>query len=121
MSTLEGSLAGPDAYLIIETEDYEDCFFIESDCGSEAPVRIEAKAKAYISYYQSGREQAADGIFPQVVFVADTEHRRDQLVEALGRAPAEHRRLFVSVTAKPAAGLLTNGSLVAGEQREDVS
>lgn len=111
----------PDAYVVIETDHFEDRFFIEADRGTEFPTRIEAKARAYISYYQSGREHRDDDVFPVIVFVVPTEQRRSQIVDATARVPAEYWRLFTAVTAEHAATLLTNGSLVAGDKREDAS
>lgn len=110
----------PDGFAVIETDDFEDRYFIEADCGTEAAVRIEAKARAYISYYQSGRE-ADDDIFPVVVFVAPTEQRRSQIIDAIGRVPAQHWQLFTCVVADLAATHLTDGSLVGEQQREDAS
>jgi len=101
----------PDAFTVIETHEFEDRYFIESDCGTEAAVRIEAKARAYISYWQSGREQSDDDIFPLVVFVAPSDRRRTQLVAALDRL-GEHRHLFVVVTAQEAADALQSGALI---------
>jgi hypothetical protein len=111
----------PDAYVVIETDDFEDRFFVEADRGTEFPIRIEAKVRAYISYYQSGREHRDDDIFPVVVFVVPTEERRSQIVETIARVPAEYWRLFTCVTAEHAATLLSDGSLVTGGEREDAS
>jgi len=111
----------PDAFTVIETEDFEDRFFIETDCGTERPARIESKARAYISYFQSGREQADDDIFPIIVFVAPTEARRLEISHALDRVPSDYRHLFTAVRADRAALLLCDGSLVGGNQREDAS
>jgi hypothetical protein len=111
----------PDAYVVIETDDFEDRYFIEADRGTEFPIRIETKARAYISYYQSGREQQDDDIFPVVVFIVPTEQRRSQIVETIARVPAEYWRLFTCITAEHAATLLSDGSLLAGDEREDAS
>jgi hypothetical protein len=111
----------PDAFAVIETADFEDRFFIETDCGTERPARIEAKAAAYISYYQSGREQRDDDIFPIIVFVSPTESRRLEISYALDRISLDYRHLFNSVRADRAALLLTDGSLVSDQQREDAS
>ena len=44
---------------------------------------IIAKAKTYVRYWQSGREQAETGIFPFVLWVAPDEARADLLIDAL--------------------------------------
>lgn len=104
----------PDAYLSIASGEFEDHYFIEIDCDSERPRRIETKARAYVSYYQSGREQAESDVFPLVVFVVPSEDRKKEVVSAVTRLSAEWWRLFVVVTAGTAASLLIGGSLAAG-------
>jgi len=111
----------PDAYIVVESDAYEDRYFIETDCGSEAPVRIVAKARAYINYWQSGREQSDDDVFPLVVFTAPNDKRRVQLIDALTRVPAEHWQLFVVTTANQTASVLLDGSLLEGAHREAAS
>jgi Replication-relaxation len=111
----------PDAHVVIESDNYEDRFFVETDRGTESAVRIEAKARAFISYYQSGREQSDDDVFPVVAFIVPDEQRRAQIIGALARVPADYWHLFTCVLAAPAAILLSDGSLVGGEPREDVS
>ena len=63
-------LLKPDAFVIITGGDYQDRFFIEIDCATESTPRIIDKAKTYIRYYQSGREQERHGVFPLVVWIA---------------------------------------------------
>lgn len=109
----------PDAYVVIDSGEFRDRVFVEIDRGSESRVRIVDKAKAYIGYYQSGKEQADDGVFPVVVFVTPTDERREQVVEGLARVPAEHWRLFVVITEADAARKLSDGSLVAGDPAEE--
>jgi hypothetical protein len=111
----------PDAYVVIESDDFEDRFFIESDLGSESAARIEAKSRAYISFYQSGREQAGDDIFPVVVFIVPDVQRQSQVSEALARVPAEYWRLFICITAEHAGQSLGDGSLLPSEQTPGVT
>jgi hypothetical protein len=112
----------PDAYVGVETEAFDDRFFIEYDTGSERPVRLEAKLRTYISYYQSGREQRDDDVFPIVTFVVPAEHRRLQVLDVIAQVSSEYRQLFKCVEADQAAALLTDGSLVAiNDDREAAS
>lgn len=111
----------PDAYVAIESDDYEDRYFIEVDCATEFPARIVSKARAYISYWQSGREQSDDDIFPIIAFVVPTATRKAQLVDALSRLPAEHWRLFVVTTSDRASEALLDGSLLETAHEESVS
>lgn len=106
----------PDASAVIHVGDFEDRYFIEIDCATERPARIEAKARVYVRYYMSGREQAERGLFPIVVFVAPAEIRRSEIIDAIARIPAEHWHLFTVVTAKRAAGLIASGELAAAAE-----
>ncbi len=111
----------PDAYVAVESDDYEDRYFVETDCGTEAPVRIVAKARGYISYWQSGREQSDEDVFPLVVFTAPNDKRRGQLIDALAHLPAEHWQLFTVAAADRAADAILAGSLLERAHREAVS
>jgi hypothetical protein len=104
----------PDAYLTLAGDDFEDHYFIEIDCGTERPARIESKARAYTRYYQSGREQGELDLFPLIVFVVPTESRKNEVIGAVTRLSAQWWRLFVVVTTDSAANLLISGSLAAG-------
>lgn len=99
----------PDAFVVIEGDDYEDRLFIELDRATESLPRIAEKAKAYIRYWQSGREQAAEGVFPQVLFVVPGSHRAALVVSELSRLPAEHWRLFAVVSAERAVERILAG------------
>lgn len=84
----------PDAYVVTAAGGFEDHVFVEVDLATETTVRIGRKAKRYIDYYRSGREEARIGVFPQVVWLVPGEKRREQIVEALGRLEADYWHLF---------------------------
>jgi hypothetical protein len=88
----------PDAYAVIYQGEYEDRLFIEVDLGTEDGPRILAKARTFISYWRSGKEQDLSGIFPLVRWVTDTEQRRDFLAHTLHRLPEDDRGLFAVTT-----------------------
>lgn len=84
----------PDAFVITEADGYEDHVFVEVDLGTETSARIVTKAKVYLSYYRSGREQHRSGVFPLVLWLVPDAARLDLLTTAISRLPAEHWRLF---------------------------
>jgi len=88
----------PDAYAVCYQGDFEDRFFIEVDLGTEDGPRITAKARTFINYWRSGKEQETTGIFPLVCWVTDTEQRRDFLVRNFERLGLEERALFTVTT-----------------------
>ena len=93
----------PDALVVVGLDDFEDRYFIEADCGTEPGPRIRAKAKTYVRYWQSGREQADTGIFPYVLWIAPNGKRAAFLVDILANLAAEHWQLFMVTTAETAA------------------
>lgn len=88
----------PDAYAVIYQGDFEDRIFIEVDLSTEDGPRILAKARTFISYWRSGKEQDVSGIFPLVCWVIDTEQRCDFLARTFDRLPEEERALFTITT-----------------------
>jgi hypothetical protein len=88
----------PDAYAVCYQGDFEDRFFLEVDLGTEDGPRLAAKARTFVNYWRSGKEQEASGIFPLVCWVTDTEQRRDFLARTLDRLPEPERALFTVTT-----------------------
>jgi hypothetical protein len=109
----------PDAFAVLDLGRFEDRFWLEIDNATESGTRIVEKARAYIRYWQSGREIAASGVFPQVLWVTTTEARRDLMVASLARLPAEHWQLFAVVTAAEAAEQMTKGTVQSISKREE--
>lgn len=115
------SVLKPDALAVVGSGNYEYRYFVEIDCSTEHRPQIITKAKTYIRYWQSGREQAETGIFPFVLWVAPDGDRAAFLVEALSTAPAEHWRLFLVSTAEEAASKIATGTLMPISNRKEVT
>ncbi len=105
------SVLKPDALAVTGIDNYEDRYFIEADCGTESGPRIAAKARMYVRYWQSGREQAETGIFPYVLWLAPNTKRASFLVDVLAKLDAEHWRLFLVLTTDEAPGRMAMGDL----------
>jgi hypothetical protein len=95
---LAGGYLKPDAFLVIRATEYEDSFFLEVDCATESPRAIQRKLDAYTTYFRSGREQKAHGIFPLVLFVVPDDSRATQLQALIDTQPAPVQQLFSVVT-----------------------
>jgi hypothetical protein len=106
----------PDAYVIIGSGGYDDSFFVEFDRATESTPRITEKARLYVRYWQSGREQDRAGVFPLVLWVVPSERRREQLVDALGGLDAACWQLFAVTTMAEAARFMTSDDAVAAEE-----
>ncbi len=111
----------PDAFIATATEAYLDSWFIELDRATEATTLILSKAKTYCRYWQSGREQITEGVFPTVLFVVPDDDRRLQLVGALSQLPAEHRHLFQVTTAESAVRSMASGELINDSNAREVT
>lgn len=78
----------PDAHVRVAAGDYEYASFVEIDCGTVGRAALERKLAAYLGYYRSGREQATNGVFPRVVWVAHTPARASYLTRLIETANA---------------------------------
>ena len=77
----------PDLYVVTGRDDFEDCWFIEIDRGTESPAAISRKCRAYDLYWRSGLEQAEHGTYPLVLWVVPDERRAaDRAPSSSGRA-----------------------------------
>jgi hypothetical protein len=99
----------PDAFIITAQGEWEDRWFVEVDCGTESPAVIMRKARAYLAYYRTGREQDRTGVFPLVLFVVPGDQRQATLTATLGKLPEDDRRLFRVVLAADACRVLAGG------------
>lgn len=88
----------PDLFVCLGADGYEDRWFIEVDLATEARGTLVAKAKRYVAHLRSGHEQASSGVYPRVLWITPDTRRLEQIGDALGALPAEHRRLFAFVT-----------------------
>ncbi len=67
----------PDAYVVMERGEYLDSYFVEVDCGTESPTTLKRKCEVYAQYWRAGVEQAAHGVFPQVLWLVPNQRRLD--------------------------------------------
>jgi len=105
----------PDAHVRIAADDYEYASFVEVDCGTEGKGALLRKAHVYLSYYRSGREQAQQGLFPKVVWLAATENRTRFLSKLLLVLP-DGDRLFTAAMTAQAVGVLSGTSASRSEE-----
>jgi hypothetical protein len=92
-------LLRPDLFLTLGIGQYELRWFVEVDRGSESLPVVIRKCRLYNDYYQSGKEQAANGgVFPRVCWVAPDERRAERIRQAIARDRTLPARLFVVTT-----------------------
>lgn len=77
------SLLRPDLFLAIGQGELEYRWFVEVDRGTHRGPALLRKAQLYESYYRSGVEQAAHGVFPRSVWITPDPSRAERVREVL--------------------------------------
>jgi Replication-relaxation len=104
-------LLRPDAFVVLGARGYELRWFIEVDRSSESVPVIVRKCHLYADYYQSGKEQDAQGgVFPRVAWVVPDEQRAERLRRAIQRDRSLPDRLFVVTADTRALDALRGGT-----------
>lgn len=96
----------PDLYVVTAGGDYEDCWFVEIDRGTESLPTLVRKCLQYEAYRRTGREQASLSTFPLVVWVLPHQARLDKLQDAVTRTRQLDASLFRLTTLERLAALL---------------
>jgi hypothetical protein len=96
----------PDGYLALGVGEYEHRWFIEVDRGTEHLPALLRKCRIYDSYYRSGKEQAASGVFPRVCWLMPNAGRADRLRRAIRSEPRLTNALFSIATSDRALSAL---------------
>jgi hypothetical protein len=99
----------PDLFLAIAAGDLEYRWFAEVDRGTHRNPALLRKAQLYESYYHSGVEQDAHGVFPRVLWITSDAARAERIGETLGRGEFT-TGLMVTTTARDALAVLVGGN-----------
>jgi len=100
----------PDCFMALGVGEYEQRWFIEVDRGSESLPVVVRKCRLYETYYQSGKEQAAHGVFPRVCWTTPDERRASQLHRAIATDRRLTDQLFVVTTTDRDLATLIGGA-----------
>lgn len=79
----QAEMLKPDLRVILGLDEFEHHAFIEVDLGTEHGPTIARKADVYQRYRPSGLEQSTHGLFPQVVWLTDSQERAGVLRQVL--------------------------------------
>lgn len=98
----------PDSYvrLGVGAGEFELRAFIEVDRATVGSVALTRKHRAYLDYVRSGREQAAHGGVPAVVWVTTDQRRVELLDRVAAGLGTDAKRLFFATTSERAMGVL---------------
>lgn len=105
-----GAILKPDTYLRLVLGDYEDSYFIEVDRGTEGSGAIRRQLERYLAYHRTGREQAAYGVFPKVLWLATDTERVQMIADLIARQPEPARELFAVAEFDNALPLIGKGA-----------
>jgi hypothetical protein len=100
----------PNLFAITASGEYEDHWFIEVDRGTESLPTLLKQCSQYETYRRSGREQAASGVFPRVLWLVPDEHRRERLRGGIGHDRALDAGLFRVHTFAELLPVITGGA-----------
>jgi hypothetical protein len=89
--------------------DYELAYFVELDRATEHLPAVLRKCQTYQSYYRSGREQSAHGVFPRVCWVVPDDARSEALRAVLDRNSHLTKGLFLVTTSADSVETLIRG------------
>lgn len=85
-----GSYLKPDAYLVLATPTYRDCWWLEIDRATESKPRIKRKIRSYIDHLTTGGT-GPDGIPPRILFTTPDTARRNTISKVITILAAEAR------------------------------
>lgn len=88
----------PDLAAITASPDYEDHWLIEIDLGTEGTTALLRKCQTYQRYRASGREEAAHGVFPRVLWLMPNQERADKLRSHIAARTDLEDALFTVIT-----------------------
>jgi hypothetical protein len=100
----------PDLFVVVAIGEYLDSWFIEVDRGTESLPTLLKQCGQYETYRRSGREQAASGIFPRVLWLLPDERRRDRLRAAIDADRNLETGLFRAHTFAELLPVITGGA-----------
>jgi hypothetical protein len=100
----------PDLYVVSARDEFEYCWFLEIDLGTEHKPALVRKCRAYDAYWRSGLEQQRSRTFPLVVWAAPDERRARQIEQAIRSARSLKQGLFRVVPASALVDLFAEGA-----------
>lgn len=99
----------PDLHISLGISELEWRWFVEIDMNTTHLPALLRKCHLYESYYRSGTEQAAHGVFPRVLWATPDHERADSLRRAITTSSQLTPALFLVTTTDDALGVLTGG------------
>lgn len=99
----------PDLYVVVANADFEQHTFVEVDMATEHGPQILRKCQLYVRYAANGAAEQQTGVIPRVLWVTQTEKRRDALEQMITRDSRLPPAMFTVITTDDAAREITTG------------
>ncbi len=99
----------PDLYAVSAKGEFEYCWFLEIDRGTEHRPALVRKCRQYEAYWRTGIEPERSGTFPLVVWVTCDETRAREIEGAIRSARSLKHDLFRVTTSERLVALMSGG------------
>jgi hypothetical protein len=100
------SVLRPDLLLVLGKGELEYRWFVEVDCGTHRGPALLRKAQLYESYYRSGVEQAAHGVFPRILWITPDVARAERVRKVLSGGGFSDGLMLVTTSADALSSLV---------------
>ncbi len=87
----------PDAYLILATSTYQDCWWLEVDQATESLPRIKKKCHIYLDFITHGGV-GPDGVPPRILFTTPDEARSNAIQKVITTLTTTETEHLINVT-----------------------
>jgi hypothetical protein len=92
-----GRYLHPDAYLVLATSTYQDCWWLEADQATESLSRIKRKCRSYLDFLTHGG-LGPDEVPPRILFTTPDTDRGDAIQEVITKITTTETDQLISVT-----------------------
>ncbi len=99
----------PDLFVAVGVGEFEHRWFVEVDRGTEHLPALIRKCRIYESYYATGSEQGAHGVFPKVCWLVPDQRRAERFRRAIDQDSRLTKALFVVATTNQGLDILRGG------------
>ncbi|MFB2556751.1 replication-relaxation family protein [Herbiconiux liangxiaofengii] len=115
-STGQPAWLKPDLAAVISDQEFNDHWYIEVDLGTESTRTVLSKCGIYELYRRTGKEQAAYGVFPRVLWLTTNETRADRLRATIASSRSLHPRMFTVAPFAELEAIITNQTTDPGKE-----
>jgi Replication-relaxation len=92
-----GRYLHPDAYLVLATSTYQDCWWLEADQATESLPRIKRKCRSYLDFFTHGG-LGPDEVPPRILFTTPDTDRSDAIQKVITTLSTAETNHLISVT-----------------------